>query len=46
MFWHLITKILVDVLADILVGVLVKLILTAGSALFANYRSFQQPSFA
>jgi hypothetical protein len=46
MFLRLITKILVDCLVDLLVGLLVKLVLAAGSAMYANYCQSRQASFA
>ncbi|HTK10108.1 MAG TPA: hypothetical protein VL485_23240 [Ktedonobacteraceae bacterium] len=47
MFWSLITKILMGALVDILVGLLVKVVLTAGSALYKSYcNTQQQASFA
>jgi hypothetical protein len=46
MFWSMLTKILVNVLMDLVVSFLVKLAMTAGSALYENYRRSQQVSFA
>jgi hypothetical protein len=46
MFWNLVTKVLVNVVVDLVVTYLVKLVMSAGNALLANYRRSQQVSFA
>ncbi len=46
MFWNLVTKIVMNVLTDLLVGLLTKLVLTAGTVMYANYRQSRQLSLA